>query len=382
MTGNLLNMQNKLRVLYFTGTLEVGGLERFVTRISLKAKESNAYEPVICCLINKQGPFLSLLEEKGVKIIDAPKKWFRNLNALFALSHQIQELSPDIVHSQVNFSLGQQRFAVFLANPRIKFCVTERSQYVRQGFSLFRRIIQFYFLRFLGTDYTANSKSVANHVAGQVGINPDKIGVIPNGTAEIPENEISRKKIRERYGWEKDDFVLGYVARLAPGKGHELFVRTIAELIKNHTPIKACLVGDGELFSTIQQLISKSGLSKVFSMPGTISNVEDYLQAFDAVVLLSEREGMPNALLEAMAAGKPIIATPVGGVPEILDHGRAGILVDANLEDIVKAVETLVMNTALCRSLGQKARQQIKDHYSLDQVFEGLVSYYKNFAKT
>jgi len=83
-TGNLLNMQNKLRVLYFTGTLEVGGLERFVTRISLKAKESNAYEPVICCLINKQGPFLSLLEEKGVKIIDAPKKWFRNLNALFA----------------------------------------------------------------------------------------------------------------------------------------------------------------------------------------------------------------------------------------------------------------------------------------------------------
>jgi len=381
-TGNLLNMQNKLRVLYFTGTLEVGGLERFVTRISLKAKESNAYEPVICCLINKQGPFLSLLEEKGVKIIDAPKKWFRNLNALFALSHQIQELSPDIVHSQVNFSLGQQRFAVFLANPRIKFCVTERSQYVRQGFSLFRRIIQFYFLRFLGTDYTANSKSVANHVAGQVGINPDKIGVIPNGTAEIPENEITRKKIRERYGWEKDDFVLGYVARLAPGKGHELFVRTIAELIKNHTLIKACLVGDGELFSTIQQLISKSGLSKVFSMPGSVSNVEDYLRAFDAVVLLSEREGMPNALLEAMATGKPIIATPVGGVPEILDHGRAGILVDANLEDIVKAVETLVMNTALCRSLGQKARQQIKDHYGLDQVFEGLVNYYKSFEKS
>jgi len=370
-------MQKKhLRILYFVGTMEIGGLERFVSHISLKAKETGSFQPMICCLNKKQGPFLPSLEAQSIPVIEAPKRWYRNINALINLTSEIKVLNPDIVHSMVNFSMGQQRLAVLLANRRIKFCVTERSQYIRKGFSLLRRILQFYFLRILKTDYTANSSAVARHVAHQVRINPNKIGIIPNGVPDIPSNPMTRNKVRKRFGWKENDFVLGYVARMAPGKGHELFIKAAAKVCNRDKSIKACLLGDGPIFPEIKELVKEMGIEKITTMPRMVQNVDDFLQAFDAVVLLSEREGMPNALLEAMSAGKPIIATPVGGVPEILDHGNAGLLVENNVESVVKAIQSLVDNPNLCTSLGANARQQIKDNYGIEQTFENLVTYY------
>jgi len=231
-------------------------------------------------------------------------------------------------------------------------------------------------LRILNTDYTANSTAVAHHVAQQVRINPRKIDVIPNGVPDFPIDPMTRHKIRKQFGWKKDDFVLGYVARIAPGKGHELFIKAAAKVCNRDESIKACLLGDGPIFPEIKELVKEMGIEKITTMPRMVQNVDDFLQAFDAVVLLSEREGVPNALLEAMSAGKPIIATPVGGVPEILDHGNAGLLVENNVESVVEAIQSLVDNPKLCASLGTNARQQIKDKYGIEQTFENLVAYY------
>jgi len=91
--------KSPLRILYFVGTLEIGGLERFVSHISLKAMEMDAYQPMICCLIKKQGPFLADLEANNIPVIEAPERWYRNINALIDLTREIKVLKPDIVHS-------------------------------------------------------------------------------------------------------------------------------------------------------------------------------------------------------------------------------------------------------------------------------------------
>lgn len=367
-----------MKVLYFLCRLEVGGLERFVTRMSLKAKDTGAFEPVVCCLREKRGPFLASLENAGIEVLEAPEKWCRKISGLIGLSSLINEIKPDIVHSQVNFSMAQQRLAVLMAGPKIKFCITERSEYQKSGFSLIRRIIQFHFLKVLDTDYTANSESAAKYLAHQVGVKQRKIGVIPNGTPEIHPDIKIRLKIRSRLGWGSDEIGLGYVARLAPGKGHELFIEVVNVLKQRGYPIRACLAGDGPKHDSCKDLVKKYDLENIISMPGTVLNVEDYLQAFDVVVLLSEREGMPNALLEAMSAGKPIIATAVGGIPEVLDYGRVGILVENNLESVVKAIEDLINDSDFRSKLGQMAKRQIEKNYSLDVIFQNLVHYYKN----
>src|SRR5688500_15556041 len=97
-----------LRVLYLVGNLGAGGLERFVTRVSLRAKESVDFEPSVCCLAERSGIFVPVLEAAGVTVVQAPENWRRNRKSLSELGSMIHSLSVDIVHSQVNFSLWQQ----------------------------------------------------------------------------------------------------------------------------------------------------------------------------------------------------------------------------------------------------------------------------------
>jgi len=367
-----------VKVLYVVGTLEVGGLERFVTNVSLRAKKSGAYEPLVLCVNEKRGPFLEVLENMGVTIIEAPHRWSRNFKDLFGLSRQIRCLAPDIVHSQVNFSMGQQRLAVLLANPGIKFCVTERNEYPLEGFAKTRRKMQYYLLKLFITNYSANSVSGAEYLAKQVGTSPQNINVIPNGVPSIQKDALIRKKMRRSLGWEEGDFGIGYISRMASHKGHDLFVNSVSELFKLGHPVKSCLLGDGPCKTHLETVVRNLGLKDNILMPGRVTNVEDYLQAFDAVVLLSEREGMPNALLEAMAAGKAVVATPVGGIPEILGYGKAGILVEPEITPIVNALGTLINDRDLCRKYGSKAKQQVLNNYSIDSMFDKLLLLYKD----
>ena len=85
---------------------------------------------------------------------------------------------------------------------------------------------------------------------------------------------------------------------------------------------------------------------------------------------------MPNALLEAMSAGKAIVATPVGGIPEILAFGQAGLLVDPNINSVVKALSQLIMDRDLCRKYGELAKERIRTQYSIESMLEKLMNLY------
>lgn len=365
-----------MRVLFFVGTLGAGGLERFVTRISLQAKESGEFEPVVCCLSKREGLFLEKLEAANVSVYEAPSQWARSPRQLLKLRGLVRHIAPDVVHSQVNNSLLQQFFAVRAAG-RIQFCVTERNCYPLRGLARLRRVAQFHTLRLLGGHYSANGKRVAEHVARMVGVPTASVQVLPNGVGMIPPDAELRAQMRAGLGWQSNDIGLGYVSRMAAHKGHAEFLRALHSLRANGLSVKACLVGDGPERSALERLAEELKLSDTVTFVGIVPNVPDYLQAFDLVALFSSREGMPNAILEAMAAGKAIIASGVGATPELLDEGRAGVvLYELTTEKLIAALTSIVLDGQRRERLAQAAARRAETLFSVEASYRRLLQHY------
>jgi glycosyltransferase involved in cell wall biosynthesis len=356
--------------------LEAGGLERFVTRMALRAAAGGEFVPVVCCLNRPSGPFLAPLREAGVEVYGAPRGWARRSQPLVACSRLIRKIKPDLVHSQVNFALLQQFLAVRGAGCR-RFCVTERSCYRRRGLARLRRFAQFHLIRAWGARYSTNAEAVAAHLARMVCVPVAALPVLPNGVADIPPDRVVRERVRARLGWLPETIGIGYVARMSGEKGHIEFLEALRLARGQGLPVEACLVGDGPERGGLERLVEELDLSTEVSFTGTIAEVEDYLQAFDVVALFSAREGMPNAVLEAMAAGKAVVATRVGAIPQLLDEGRAGVVVEnTDVTELGAALADLVRDGARRERLGRAARERVETLFGLERTYARLLGYY------
>lgn len=364
-------------VLLLTGTLEAGGLERFVTQVALEAKKKFYFQPKVLCLRERKGIFVKSLEDSGIVVDVAPSGWERNLRAWVRLLRQIRKLQPDVVHSQVNFSLVQQFLAVRLGS-RARFLVTERNCYPLSGFARLRRILQFYFLKLFGVKYSGNSRDVVTYLANQVRYPERRIMVIPNGISIPERSDAMRMEIRTLRGWGQNDFVVGYIARFSSHKGHRFFLEVIHEASKVlGNQLKACLVGDGPERNAVERYGKELGLERRLLFTGVVSNVGDYLQAFDALMLLSEYEGMPNVVLEGMAYGLPVISNPVGNAAELLAGDVGRINRSSKPEVTASVLIELATNPELARQLGVRARERVRLGYSLDTTLTQLKRVYE-----
>jgi glycosyltransferase involved in cell wall biosynthesis len=370
-----------MRIMYFVGRLEAGGLERFVTNTALRAKEAKDFEPIVCCLIKREGIFIKDLEDNGIRVIGAPKNWFRDIRKMIELGKIIQQYDVDIVHSQVNFSMFQQLITVRLAGVK-NFMITERSEYRRSALARLRRIIQFHALRLFGANYSANSPAVGAHLAKMVLVSQDSIAIFPNGVKIMELDSALRAKMRAFLNWDDDTMGIVCVARLATGKGQELLLQSAKHLYEKFPNLRICLVGDGPQREVLQDLAESLKLSAIVHFAGTVGNVPDYLQAADISCLLSSREGMPNAILEAMSAGNAIIASSVGALPELLNDGHAGIILESlDVESIAASFTRLIDDENFRFALGKKARERIDALYSIEKTYQALLSYYHSLLK-
>jgi glycosyltransferase involved in cell wall biosynthesis len=364
------------KVLYAVGSLEAGGLERFVTRASIRARNGQELNPVVICLRARTGRFVGDLESAGVPVIEAPRGWERQPIALSQLSRLVKSTQPDIVHSQVNFAMIQQTLA-FKGGGAKAVCITERNCYPLQGLALGRRRLQFWLLKKAGVTYSANSAAVAAYFSKMVRVPEAAIPVLPNCAPIIKPNDRTRKAVRLQLGVADDVLLVGYVGRMAAHKGQELFLRSMKELQSNGITFHACFVGDGPNCEFIKNLVERLELEEWVVFTGVVDNVEDYLRSFDALVLLSSHEGMPNVILEAMAAGLPVMATNVGAASELLDEGAAGILVSGKQqEEITRELGRLCHGVDLRKEMGEKARIRATTNYSLEKTYALLLRHY------
>ena len=179
--------------------------------------------------------------------------------------------------------------------------------------------------------------------------------------------EEKRKRFREKWGLKPNDIAVGIVGRLVPVKNHELFLQAIAQCLPENPNIKALVIGDGELRGNVEsraKTLSLDFTAERFSSPDKhllftswIHEMDETMAGLDMVVLTSRNEGTPVSLIEAQAAGVPVVSTDVGGVRDIVRSGETGLVVPQDALAIAEAILKLASDAGLRKTMGERGRE-------------------------
>jgi glycosyltransferase involved in cell wall biosynthesis len=229
----------------------------------------------------------------------------------------------------------------------------------------------------------ANSSAVAADARRHESIDAAKLRVIRNGVEPIdPLPRDAAASLRRSLGADEGDVVIGCVASLTAVKRHELVIDAFAQLVRDGLPVRLVLLGDGSLREALSQRVEGLGLGDRVRLHGSVSDPRPYQAVFDIVVQGSRSEGLPNALLEASAASRPIVATDAGGTNEIVVDGSTGILVPVNDEAALAAgMRRLVEDPALRETFGRAGRQRTDSLFPMSGFIAAYATLYEELAE-
>lgn len=194
--------------------------------------------------------------------------------------------------------------------------------------------------------------------------------IIYNGIEIDKFSEIlDKEKSQKIFNIDNETFIFGNVARLHQQKGHKILLQAFAKIVKSHNNAHLLIIGDGELKEELISLTENLGISDKVKFLGKRSDIGEFLAAIDIFVLPSLWEGQPIALLEALAMGKPCIASAVNGIPEIINHGVNGYLVNPNdIDNLYQAMVLLMSDNKLCEQLSNQNKITISDKFSAQNM--------------
>ncbi len=214
------------------------------------------------------------------------------------------------------------------------------------------------------------------------GIEPGKIEVVSSGIDFSPfENVGQRDLLRREFGFLPDDFLVGIVAYLEDSKGHRYLIEA-ARMLKERTPkIKIIIVGKGSLELALDKQARDLGVDDLVFFLGFRDDVPRILASLDAFVLSSEQEGLGSSILDAMASRLPVVATEVGGIPEVVIHNETGFLVSPRSpRALAEAILSLYQDRDLARRFGERGYQVVHEKFSSLAMTRGIIAIYKRIA--
>jgi glycosyltransferase involved in cell wall biosynthesis len=207
------------------------------------------------------------------------------------------------------------------------------------------------------------------------GMPAECVRVLPNGIPRVPDEGAD---VREQLGAKGDELLIGSVGRFYPQKGYDHLIRAVSLLKRSYPGSFRCvLVGHGPEQEKLQALINELGLAEQMKFVGRRDDIADVVRSLDIAVLPSNYEGSPLTILEYMAGAAPIVATAVGGVPELIEDGVHGLLVEPRDPDaLAAAIRRLLEDRVLASRLGTAARERQYANYDLDVVVGRLERLY------
>jgi glycosyltransferase involved in cell wall biosynthesis len=190
---------------------------------------------------------------------------------------------------------------------------------------------------------------------------------------------LDRDGVREQHGYGPTDLVFGAVSRLTPVKDHPALLEAFDTVSKRHPQSRLLVVGDGLERPLIEEQVRQRGLADRVRLVGHRDDVPPWLGIMDVLVHPSLMEGMSNAVLEAMAAALPVVATAVGGTPEIVQHGVTGLLVPpATPQALAGAMMSYVENDRARLAHGAAGRERAEKDFPLTNTVAGYVGVYRD----
>ena len=359
------------RVLYLSHAFAVGGAEEMV--LNLVRHLPSSYKPAVAC-IHEAGPIGLEIERTGVpfKVLGLKPGLLRPFDVL-RLQDFLHQCQPDIVHTFLLTGSLYGRFAAMMA--RVPVVIgTEVNVYQRKR--PLHALAERWLMR--GTDaVVASAESVREFYIKQVDADPAKVEVIYNAVdwSQL-ETTISREAMRMAMGVPVDAPLLGIIARLTEQKGHRVLLDALAQM-PDLSQAHLVIVGDGPLRDELQRQAAGLGLADRVRFLGARRDLGNILAAIDVFVMPSFWEGLPLAMVLAMGAGLPVVATRVAGIPEVIQDGVNGLLVTPGESGELGAALSRVVNDDTTRVLlGQAARAFVRPRFGIDGYVNAITGVY------
>lgn len=362
--------------------LAIGGLENGLVNLINHIPEDRCRHVIIA--LTNATTFRERIRRSDVPVIELHKQDGHDLNVHRRFWQVLRQLRPAIVHTR-NLSTIEFQFTAALAGvPGRIHGEHGRDMHDLDGLNRKYKLLR-KALRPVITRYTAVSKDIASWLVGTIGVNQASVQQIYNG--------VDAQKFRpridptERIGpggfFDDHAFVIGTVGRMEPVKDQLNLVRAFIKLAgrvgEARNSLRLMMVGDGPLREAALQLLREAQIDKLAWLPGERDDVPALMRSLDLFVLPSLREGISNTILEAMASGLPVVATTVGGNPELVREGVTGTLVPHSDDGaLTMAVESYLTDRQKLLSHGQAARRAVEKQFSMDAMVAGYLQVYEN----
>jgi len=212
------------------------------------------------------------------------------------------------------------------------------------------------------------------------GVDPARVHVVHSGV--VPPEVAEGKDVREELGIGPDDRLVGNVGALVEAKDQHCLLRAALFVLERLPKAKFVIVGDGEQERSLKDLASELGVGGSVILTGFKDDVGSYLRAFDVFALSSKMEGLNNSVVEAMMMGKPVVATRVGGIPEIIEHEKTGLLVPpGDHAALAGAILDILENPEKAAALAYAGREAAHERFTAERMVEGTIAVYENLLK-
>jgi glycosyltransferase involved in cell wall biosynthesis len=361
----------RVKVAYVITTLDVGGAEGQLALLT-EGLDRTRFE-ILVVTLGDESVLTQRLRHAGIKVTvlrlrtAAGRHALRVPSAVWRLLREIRRFRPFIVHGVLmhgcllgGFAARFQRVPVFIASRRGLADLKTRSRVllaVESWVNRFTRIV------------VANSEAVRQDAIQSEHLPPGKVCVIHNGIDVTGYARVPDEAVRADLHLRDGDPVIGVNANFIRYKGHVPFFHAFAQLVAEHPRAVALLIGDGPERGRCEALSRELRLGHAVRFLGTRADVPRLMSVVDFVVHPSLSEGFPNAILEAMASGKPVVATDVGGSAEAVVEGVTGFVVPPGIDEALLApMRILARDVTRRQTMGAAARQRVLSEFALDKM--------------
>jgi len=341
--------KNRGVVVQVTWSLSAGGSERYATSLATGLKR-DGYKPFVVAFAGG-GTFESLLRTEGIGVTVFQSEPGISVKKMWRLYQEFRRVRPRVIHTHHFAPLLHSLPGAILSGARLIHTEHGLSTYKAPGYRFALRVMSWFCdaIVVVGDD-------AARFMSEKVGISKRKLRVIPGGV-DLSPCAISREDARARLGLPLDEPVAVIVARLSPEKNHSMLLRAFTRA-QNKLKMRLLIVGDGPERTAIETEIASLGLREVVTLLGVRTDIPEILAASDVFLLSSNREALPLAVLEAMGAGLPIVATNVGDLSMIVKEGETGVLVNSEEDgEFADAIIELLSNTSKAKEFGLRGRE-------------------------
>ncbi len=375
-----------MRVMRIIARLNVGGPAIHVSLLTLGLQDAAFSSTLVTGVVGpSEGDMTYLVHELGIEPVVIP--WLQreiaplaDLRALIALVRLMRQQRPHIVHTHTAKAGFLGRLAAYLTG--VPVIVHTFHGHVFRGYFGAAKTRLFIWLerraaRASDMILTISDRLREDLIAYRIAP-PERIRVVPLGLKLLPLSDLEalRGGLRREMGFSTDAPLVGIIGRLVPVKNHELFLAAARRVAEAMPDARFLIVGDGERRAELEHMTRQFGLADVVRFTGWRRDLPAIYADLDVLVISSHNEGTPVSIIEAMAAGVPVVATAVGGVPDLLRDGQLGALVPPG-DEAALAAAILDALRATPQPHVVKAREWALKRYDADRLIADIRQLYE-----